>query len=127
VIINRKNKEIIDIRQGKGRVHDFELFKATIGASIDESIKVRADLGYPGIKEYHANSVIPKKASKNRRLTDREKAYNTRLARQRVMIEHINAKIKTFKITAYPYRNHCKRHLLRMTLICGLINFELRL
>ncbi|MDR1307895.1 MAG: IS5/IS1182 family transposase, partial [Treponema sp.] len=29
------------------------------------------------------------------------------------------------KITAYPYRNHLRRHLLRMTLICGIINFEL--
>jgi hypothetical protein len=28
---------------------------------------------------------------------------------------------------AYPYRNHCKRRLLRMTLICGVINFELRI
>jgi hypothetical protein len=44
-----------------------------------------------------------------------------------VVIEHINAKIKTFKIMAYPYRNHCNRHLLRMTLICGIINYELRI
>jgi hypothetical protein len=84
-----------------------------------------ADLGYLGIEALHGNSRIPKKSSKNHKLTKREKAYNRSLARRRVVIEHINAKIKTFKITAYPYRNHLRRHLLRMTLICGIINFEL--
>jgi hypothetical protein len=33
-------------------------------------------------------------------LNEWEKTYNKRLARQRVVIEHINAKIKTFKIIA---------------------------
>ena len=85
-----------------------------------------ADLGYLGIHDYHANSIIPIKASKNNPLNEKEKAYNKRLARKRVAVEHINAKIKTFKIMAYPYRNHCKRHLLRLSLICGFINFENR-
>jgi len=85
---------------------------------------IRVDLGYLGIEKLHANSLIPIKESKNHKLTEREKAYNKRLARKRIVIEHINAKIKTFKITAYPYRNRRRRHLLRMTLICGIINFE---
>ena len=87
---------------------------------------VQADLGYLGIEKLHKNSRIPKKASKYHKLTKPERSYNKRLARERVVIEHINAKIKTFKIMAYPYRNHCRRHLLRMSLICGIINFELR-
>jgi hypothetical protein len=85
---------------------------------------VYADLGYLGIDAYHANSKIPKKASKLHPLSDKDKAHNKRLARKRVIVEHINAKIKTFKSMAYPYRNHCKRHLLRVLLICGIINFE---
>jgi hypothetical protein len=82
------------------------------------------DLGYLGIDAYHANSKIPRKASELHPLSDKDKAYNKRLARKRVIVEHINAKIKTFKSMAYPYRNHCKRHLLRVLLICGIINFE---
>ena len=89
-----------------------------------EAIPVYIDLGYLGINEFHANSKIPRKASKLHSLTDSDKAYNKRLAQKRVIIEHINAKIKTFKIMAYPYRNHCRRHFLRMSLICGIINFE---
>jgi hypothetical protein len=83
-----------------------------------------ADLGYLGIDSFHANSKIPRKASKLHPLSDKDKSYNKRLARKRVIVEHINAKIKTFKSMAYPYRNHCKRHLLRVSLICGIINFE---
>jgi len=85
---------------------------------------IQTDLGYLGIENIHNNSQLPIKESKYHKLTQREKAYNKRLAKQRVVIEHINAKIKTFKITAYPYRNRRRRHLLRMLLICGIINFE---
>jgi hypothetical protein len=87
---------------------------------------VYGDLGYLGIDKYHANSMIPIKSSKNHQLSEKEKAYNKRLARKRVAVEHINAKIKTFKIMSYPYRNRRRRHLLRMSLVCGIINFEKR-
>jgi hypothetical protein len=103
------------------------LDKDSIGKAVEESILIQADLGYLEIGNLHANSQIPKKASKKHALNKRERAYNKRLAQKRVMIEQINAKIKTFKSKAYPYRNHCRRHLLRMSLICGIINFELRI
>ena len=100
------------------------MYKRTVGTDVDEAIRAYGDLGYLGIHNYHANSIIPIKASKKNPLSEKEKAYNKRLARKRVAVEHINAKIKTFKIMANPYRNHCKRHLLRLSLICGIINFE---
>ena len=112
--------------EGLGQEHDFSLYKRTIGSEIHKSIPVYVDLGYLGIDAFHANSKIPRKASKLHTLSDKDKAYNKRLAQKRVVVEHINAKIKTFKIMAYPYRNHCKRHLLRASLICGIINFENR-
>jgi len=107
-------------------VHDFKLYKDTIGKNVDESILVQTDLGYLGIEQLHTNSLIPIKESKNHKLNKQEKAFNKRLARQRVVIEHVNAKIKTFKIMAYSYRNRRRRHLLRISLICGIINFEKR-
>ena len=122
--MEQKSKIIIDVRQAKGSVHDFKIYKDTIGKDIDESIAVRTDLGYLGIENLHLNSLIPIKESKNHKLTEREKAYNKKLARLRIAIEHINAKIKTFKILSYPYRNRRRRHLLRMSLVCGIINYE---
>ena len=124
MIIERENKIIIDVQQANGSVHDFKLYKDTVGKNIDESILFQADLGYLGIEQLHANSMIPIKESKNHKLNKQEKAYNKQLARLRVAIEHVNAKIKTFKVLAYPYRNRRRRHLLRMSLICGIINYE---
>jgi hypothetical protein len=126
VIIERKSKIIIDVQQAKGSVHDFKLYKDTVGKNVDESILVQTDLGYLGIEQLHANSLIPIKESKYYKLNKQEKAYNKKLAGRRVAIEHINAKIKTFKIMDYPYRNRRRRHLLRMSIICGIINFEKR-
>jgi predicted Holliday junction resolvase-like endonuclease len=89
-----KTKKIIDADDGLGHEHDFNLYKRTIGTGIDEDILMYADLGYLGIHDYHANSIIPIKASKNNPLNEKEKAYNKRLARKRVAVEHINAKIQ---------------------------------
>jgi hypothetical protein len=126
VIIERGSRQVIDVQEAKGSEHDFKVFKDTIGSAVSKSIPIDADSGYQGLQEVHPNCRIPAKASKKHKLTVREKACNKRLARKRVAIEHINAKIKTFKIMAYPYRNHCRRHLLRMALICSIINYELQ-
>jgi hypothetical protein len=125
IIIERKTRNIIDVWEAKGGTHDFKIYKDTIGKSVHQSIHIDAGLGYQGIEKLHPKSRIPKKNGKNRKLTKADKAFNKRLARKRIVIEHVNAKIKTFKCMAYPYRNHCRRHLLRMSLICGIINFEL--
>ena len=53
-------------------------------------------------------NLIPIKESGNRKLDKREKAFNKRLSRERVAVEHVNAKIKTFKVMAYPYRNRLR-------------------
>jgi hypothetical protein len=113
------------VQEAKGSEHDFNVYKDTIGKSISNSIPLDADLGYLGIEHYHSNSFIPIKSSKKHQLNKREKAYNTRLARRRVVIEHINGRIKTFRCMSYPYRGHRRnRHSLRMTLICGIINYD---
>ena len=92
---------------------------------MSNSIVLEADLGYLGIGAYHTNSYIPIKSSKNHQLSEEEKKYNKELARRRVVIEHINGKIKVFRCMSYPYRGHCcNRHSLRMKLICGIINYD---
>ena len=123
--MERSSRQIIDVQEAKGSVHDFKMFKDTIGKDISSSIPLDADLGYTGIEQYHSNSYVPIKKRKNRQLTKREKAYNKKLSRRRVVIEHINGMIKIFRCMSYPYRGHCcNRHSLRMTLICGIINYD---
>jgi transposase len=91
-----------------------------------DSIKIQGDSGYQGILKLHKNSETPKKKPKRGELTADEKAENRRISRERILIENINAKIKVFKIMATKYRNRRKRYGLRMSLICGIINFEAR-
>jgi len=83
-----------------------------------------ADSGYQGLLALHANSRIPYKKSKNHPLTVEQKLFNRELSKERIVIENINAKIKTFKIMSERYRNRRKRHLLRMNLICAILNKE---
>ena len=49
------------------------------------------------------------------------------LARQRIAIEHINRRLKIFKILALPYRNRRRRFGLRCNLIAAIYNFEVSL
>ena len=92
---------------------------------IHERIKIQADSGYQGIKGIHTNSKTQKKASKLHKLTKEEKDKNRKISRELIYIEHINAHIKKIKILSTRYRNKRKKHGLRMSLICGIYNYEL--
>jgi len=123
IIADIETQEILCTAQSKGAVHDFQLFKATIRAIVF-GILLLADSGYQGLLALHKNSRIPYKKSKHHPLTVAQKAFNRELAKERIGIENINARIKTFKILSERYRNRRKRHLLRMNLICAILNQE---
>ena len=110
--------------QDKGRTHDFQLFKKSKSARKIALSKVLADLGYLGISKICPNAKIPNKKTKLNPLTKEAKKENHELSSKRIIIEQINAKIKVFKITKYPYRNRRKRFGLRMNLICAIINLD---
>jgi len=118
-----ETQEIICTAQEKGAVHDFKLFKTTIRAII-LGIVLLADSGYQGLLALHKNSRIPFKKSKNSPLLAEQKLFNRELSKERIVIENINARIKTFKIMSERYRNRRRRHLLRMNLICVILNKE---
>jgi hypothetical protein len=107
-------------------VHDFKLYEISVGEKVLECIEVNGDSGYQGILKFHKNSLTPKKKPKGGVLSVEDKAENRCLARIRILVEHVNAKIKVFKIVANRYRNRRKWFGLRMALICGIINFENR-
>ena len=74
------------------------------------------------MQKYHKNSIIARKKKRGKNLTKEDKKFNRILAKKRVKIEHIFAKIKSFKIFSTKYRNCRRRFGLRMNLICGIIN-----
>lgn len=126
VIIELKTRTIMALRHGKGRTHDFKLFKNS-KINLPKIIKMLADKGYQGIVKIHENSATPIKKPKGGKLTKEQKIYNRELNRLRVAVEHVNRRLKIFKILSYPYRNRHKRFGLRSNLIAGIYNYELAL
>jgi len=102
-----------------------EIFKRSKTRFYKDTL-VMGDKGFQGIKLYHANSVTPYKKPKNGQLNEYQKWFNSRIGSFRIRIEHVNRRIKRFKILQYRYRNKQRKHLLRISLVCGIYNYELR-
>jgi transposase len=124
VIIHQKSSQIICLAHGLGKIHDFKLFK-TSGVRFGELLKVIADKGYQGITKIHQLSETPIKKSKGKKLTTDQKKYNRELNRLRITVEHVNRRLKIFKILSDRYRNRHRRFGLRSNLIAGIYNYEL--
>ncbi len=117
------NLRIICTMVAMGNTHDFRLFKQS-KLPLKRDTLVYVDTGYLGMKKLHQNIEIPKKNTKLNPLSKEDRLKNRNISLKRIPVEHINAKIKTFKILSQRYRNRRKRFGLRLNLICALINFD---
>ena len=126
IIMDFDTGKIICTFFGKGHRHDFAIFKAS-GIHFHPETASLQDSRYQGIGEYHGNSFIPKKKPKNGELTTTEQDYNRELGRGRIGIEHVNRRLKIFRILQQRYRNRRRRFGLRCNLIAALYNYELEL
>ena len=89
------------------------------------NILMLADKGFQGIAALHPLSLTPFKKPRKSELTPEQKAFNSSLSKFRMLIEHVNRRIKRFKILQIRYRNKQHKHLLRVSLIAGIYNYEL--
>lgn len=124
-MINGLTGEIICVDESKGAIHDFELYKSSHLHILDRILLV-ADKGYQGISDIHYCSLTPHKKPRGGQLSTKQKAFNRQLSKFRILIEHVNRRIKRFKILQIRYRNKQHKHLLRVSLICGIYNHELQ-
>lgn len=124
VVIDKKTRKVICLAFCNGKKHDFALYKES-GIYVLGRIKIGADSGFQGIAKIHANSVTPRKKSKNKPLTKEDKEYNRNLSNERVGNENAIGFIKRFKIISERYRNRRKRFGLRFSLLAGICNYEL--
>lgn len=125
-MVDQATQQIICTAHGKGREHDFSLFK-TSKVKLPTLVQCLADKGYQGIAKLHANSRTPKKKPWGTNLTAQDKRLNRELAQLRIICEHVNRSLKIFKVLSERYRNRRKRFGLRFNLIAGLHNYELNL
>lgn len=125
LVVNQENLEIICCVNGRGKEHDFKIFKKS-KLPLSEKIKCLVDKGYQGIQKIHKLSQIPYKKRKNNKLTKEQKKINKEINKERIVIEHVNRKLKIFKILSERYRNRRKRFGLRFNLIAGIYNYEIK-
>jgi len=123
LVVEVKTKRILCTFFGQGRQHDFKLFQHS-GIHFHPDTRSLQDKGYQGIQHLHGNSELPKKKPKGGQLSREDKAHNRALAKERIGIEHINGRLKTFRILAGRYRNRRRRYGLRCNLIAALYNLE---
>lgn len=124
VVVNQATGQIICTAFSQGRVHDFQLFKLCRIPMMPEQLCL-ADKGYQGLAELHSSSCTPTKKPRKRKLNQDERQHNRLLARLRIVVEHVNRRLKIFRILAERYRNRRRRFGLRFNLIAAILNLEL--
>lgn len=117
IAINPEGKVKSVSKTVKGNMHDKKLYDKT-RITTDRKVKRKSDLGYIGTA-----CQTPIKKPKNRELTEKEKKYNKQFSKERIIVEHVFAHLKKFKILSYRFRNPVKKHNLIFKNIAGIRNF----
>ena len=101
------------------------MFKEKEPPPIPPEVEVGVDLGYLGIeKDYpDMNVKIPVKKPRCKELTSKEKRYNKKLRKERVVVEHTISRMKKFRIMGEEFRNSLTRYDRMTSIVCGLVNF----
>lgn len=99
-----------------GNVHDKRLYDETALVLPRDSL---GDLGYLGVP-----IAVPHKSSKLHALTKREKNSNRAHAKRRIVVEHVLAALKQFRILSQRFRNGLARYNRAFVIVAGLYNLR---
>lgn len=124
-VIDLDTLQVCCVANDAGRKHDYKLFIDS-KVRFHPGIETLQDSGYQGITQFHTNSSLPLKKPRGGQLTKEDKLFNRNLARRRIVIEHVNRRLKVFRILSHRYRNRRKRFGLRCHLIAGIYNYDLK-
>ena len=127
LMVNKEGKILHKSRHHKkGKQHDYSVYKDEHPVTPSQ-VKNYFDLGYHGIENDFPDlkAVLPIKKKRNIELTKKEKRYNKRHSRQRVIVEHTICRIKKFGIMGSRYRNRLKRYDVMSDIVSGLVNYRI--
>jgi len=119
----------------RGSRHDYALFKWR-HPRLPDAVRLGVDLGYDGIQSDYPgfNALVPfkrrspgrgKRGVKAKELTGEQKAFNQRLSKERVVVEHTISRLKKFRIMAHKFRNRLKNYDAMTDIVCGLVNLRI--
>ncbi|MGQ9586383.1 MAG: transposase family protein [Anaerolineae bacterium] len=108
-----------------GATHDITLLRQTdLLAQLGPTEAGMLDKGYDGIsKDYpDVRLYLPFKARRNHPLTEEQKASNRFLARYRIIVEHVMARLNKFQVLVQVFRHPRSRHGQIVRIVAGLVN-----
>jgi hypothetical protein len=120
LIYKTKNKQ-------RGRKHDYNVYKNNRPADIPKEVLNMLDLGFFGVEEDYPEqrSSLPIKKEKGRELTVEQKEYNKNHSAKRIIIEHVFARLKKYKIMNDVFRNKLRRYDRISSIVAGLVNYRI--
>ena len=119
ITVNKDGLIIHRTRYDLGSRHDYAIFKRH-HPHLPDNVSLGLDLGYDGVqKDYPKLKVeVPfkrrspgrgKRGIKAKELTIEQKAFNRKLSKERIVVEHTISLLKKFCIMAHKFRNCLKK------------------
>jgi hypothetical protein len=133
--VNAKGLIVHKTRHARGNVHDSKLFVRS-HPDLPNSVCMGLDLGYDGVDVFfpNMNCVLPfkrkspgrgKRGVKAQELSPEQKAHNKALAKERVVVEHTNSRVKKFQIWGSEFRNRPRLYDVMTDIVSGLVNLRI--
>ncbi len=135
IITNSKGIIIHQTKSYLGSNHDFGIFKKESESIFNiiklltgsSKTKLYSDKGFIGISDYLDNntqSMQPKKRSKNRQLTKRERAKNRKINGIRARVEHTIGDMKAYARMVDAYDGTLEEFETEFSVVTGLVNLR---
>jgi DDE superfamily endonuclease/Helix-turn-helix of DDE superfamily endonuclease len=133
--VNAKGLIVHRTNHARGRTHDYALFKRN-HPDLPKKVRPVVDLGYNGIQNDYPEmdpSIPFKKKSVGRghkgekadELTPEQKAFNSRLSKERIVVEHTISRLKKFRVMGDEFRNRLRHYDMMTNIVSGLINLRI--
>jgi len=134
ITVNKAGLIVHKTAHAKGSTHDYALFKHN-HPHLPGNVPLDMDLGYDGVQKDFPKlkCEVPfkrrspgrgKRGEKAKELTPEQKSFNSKLAKERIVVEHSISRVKKFRIWADEFRNRLKHYDVMTDIVCGLNNFR---
>jgi len=135
ITVNAEGLILHKTPHARGSKHDYALYKWR-HPRLPGDVCLGVDLGYDGIQKDFPDLrvLVPfkrrspgrgKRGVKAKELTCEQKAFNQRLSKERVVVEHTISRVKKFRIMTHEFRNRLRHYDTMTDIVCGLVNLRI--